>query len=40
MPNGIFFPHEATKALSAVLEVGLDKVLKILVLRRVDICKT
>lgn len=37
MPYGIFFPDEATEVLAAILEVGLDEDLQVLVLRRVDV---
>ena len=37
MPDGILFPDEATEVLAAVLEIGLDEVLQVLVLRRVDV---
>lgn len=37
MSHGIFLPDEAAEALAPVLEVGLDEILQVLVLRRVDV---
>lgn len=37
MLDGIFFPDEATEVLAVVLEVGLEEVLQVLVLWRVDV---
>ena len=39
MLDRIFFPYQAAEVLAAILEVGLDEVLEILVLRRVDVAE-